>query len=308
MDLQDFGRCTQMFAVLQPYGRQINDVCEGFGSNCSPVDGADRWATFSRPFRVLTPLLCPFFSAQKFLPLALMGGIVIELELDSYDACIVEHDIQLPAWEIVQPMILVDSVQVDPALSSSYAKHLLEGKTLPISYHNFFSMQATLTDTNAFSLPIQRGFSRLSAIFVSLHKSGHFFVTDPHDTKSNRESDTFRFQVQLGGDLKPTYQTDCVGELFYRLRMCQGIHAGTDTVGIEFAEYYGGGKFIIGISLERVLGNEVAHTGVSTMGGQLLYIQFKHMQNIQPSLATVHVVCHYDCVLSITSGGAEVAY
>jgi hypothetical protein len=61
-------------------------------------------------------------------------------------------------------MILVDSVQVDPALSSSYAKHLLEGKTLPISYHNFFSMQATLTDTNAFSLPIQRGFSRLSAI------------------------------------------------------------------------------------------------------------------------------------------------
>ena len=89
--------------------------------------------------------------------------------------------------------------------------------------------------------------------------------------------------------------------------MCQGIHAGTDTVGIQFGEYYGGGKFIIGISLERVLGNEVAHTGVSTMGGQLLYIQ-RNMQNIQPSLATVHVVCHYDCVLSITSGGAELAY
>ena len=43
-------------------------------------------------------------------------------------------------------MILVDTVQVDPALSASYAKHLLEGKTFPISYHNFYAMQATLTD------------------------------------------------------------------------------------------------------------------------------------------------------------------
>jgi hypothetical protein len=46
-------------------------------------------------------------------------------------------------WQIIQPMILVDTVQVDPALSSSYAKRLLEGETFPISYHNFYSMQAT---------------------------------------------------------------------------------------------------------------------------------------------------------------------
>jgi len=114
--------------------------------------------------------------------------------------------------------------------------------------------------------------------------------------------------LQLGSDLKPTYQTDCVGELFYRIRMCQGIVTGTDSVGIEFGDHWGGRKFIIGISLAKVLGNEVAHTGASTMGGQLLYYQLKSMQNIQPSLATVHVVCHYDCVLSITSGGAELAY
>ena len=88
-----------------------------------------------------------------------MGGVVIELELDSYGAVIDEDELGIPSWEVVQPLILVDSVQVDPALSSGYAKHLLEGKTLPISYHTFFSMQATLTDTNAFSLPIQRGFS-----------------------------------------------------------------------------------------------------------------------------------------------------
>ena len=124
----------------------------------------------------------------------------------------------------------------------------------------------------------------------------------------NRGNDTFRFQLQLGGDLKPTYQTDCAQELFYRLRCCQGIHNSTDSIGLEWADYWNGSKFIIGISLEKVLGNDVAHTGVSTMGGQLLYINLRGIQNIQPGAATICVVCHFDCVLSITSGCAEIAY
>ena len=152
-----------------------------------PVNGGE-----SR--RVLTPLLCPFFQAQKLLTLALMGGVVIELELDSYDAVIESGDMDRPSWEVVQPYILVNVVQVDPALSSSYAKHLLEGKTVPISYHNFFSMQAT----NDFSLPIQRGFSRLSAMYVTFYKTGTNFVTQfagPYPPAANvypcRTTDTF---------------------------------------------------------------------------------------------------------------------
>jgi len=169
--------------------------------------------------RVVTQLLAPFFSAQQFLPLALAGGVVIELELDNYDACFDTTSAEYkPVWEILQPYILVDTVQIDPALSSSYARHLLEGKTLPISYHNFFTMQATLTDTTAFSLPIQRGFSRLSAIYVTFFKQGTSFVTDfspPYPNEGDKDyetdNDQFRFQLQLGGDLKPTYQIQSAG-------------------------------------------------------------------------------------------------
>ena len=88
--------------------------------------------------------------------------------------------------------------------------------------------------------------------------------------------------------------------------MCQSIHYGTDSTSIEWSKYYHGPNFIIGMSLERVLGNEVAHTGVSTMGGQLLYINLNNVRGM--AAAAVHVVCHYGCVLSITSGGAELAY
>jgi len=243
-----------------------------------------------------------------------MGNLTLELELDNYDACFsVDNAEYQPIWEIVQPLILVDSVQLDPALSSSYAKHLLEGKTLPISYHNFFAMQATLTDTNAFSLPIQRGFSRLSAIYVTFYQAGTSFVTDFQSPYSNegapgRDTDTFRFSLQLGGDLKPVYQTDSVGELYYRLRMCQAIHTGTDSMSIDFDGYYYGRKFIIGMTLEKVLGNEAAHTGVSTLGGQLLYIQLRNIPSMRASQATACVIAHYDCVLSITAGGCELAY
>ena len=106
--------------------------------------------------------------------------------------------------------------------------------------------------------------------------------------------------------MKPTYETDSVGELFYRLRICQGIHSSTDSMSIKYVSYMQGPKFIIGMTLEKVLGNEVAHSGVSTLGGQLLDIHLKNMAFTQPTV--VHVICHYDCVLSITSGGAELAY
>ena len=79
-------------------------------------------------------------------------------------------------------------------------------------------------------------------------------------------------------------------------------------MSIEFGKYYNGPEFIIGMTLENVLGSEAVHSGVSTMGGQLLYIHMKGIQNLLPSAATVCVVCHYDAVLTITSGGCELAY
>ena len=246
-DILNFNRVQQMFSLLQPTARRMNDVVEGFGSRTRDTPGnaeamATFQATFSQPFipaklergqqrRVLSQLLLPIFSAMKLLPLSLLGSIVLELELDNADACFSVTGDYAVSWEIVQPLILVDSLQIDPAFSSSYAKHFLSGKSLPISYHNLFSMSATLTDTNAFSLPIQRGFSRLSAIYVTFYQPGGPYVTtfnSPYPpyvqqdgtTDANRRNDTFNFTIQLGGDLKPVYQTDSVGELFYRLRMC----------------------------------------------------------------------------------------
>jgi hypothetical protein len=91
MGLLDYGRCVEMFENLMPYGRQINDSTEGFGSAMgTSLYNESGLANFSVPFislpiragearRVFSPLLCPFFTgSQKLLPLALCGGLVIE--------------------------------------------------------------------------------------------------------------------------------------------------------------------------------------------------------------------------------------
>jgi hypothetical protein len=107
-------------------------------------------STFSQPFKpleipqgasrhVVTQLLAPIFQSQRMLPVSLLGNLTIELESDNHNACFATASAEYePVWEILQPLILVDSIQLDPALSSSYAQHLLQGKSLPISYHNFF--------------------------------------------------------------------------------------------------------------------------------------------------------------------------
>ena len=134
MDLLDYGRCVEMFENLMPWGRQINDCAEGFGSMTGgSVYNTGGPSNFTLPFmslpinagaarRVLTQLLCPFFTgSQKLLPLALCGGLVIELELDDMYACFASvgdaDNTAPPNWQIIQPMILVDAVQVDPAPS-----------------------------------------------------------------------------------------------------------------------------------------------------------------------------------------------
>ena len=84
-DIQDYGRCVEMFENLMPSSRQVNDLVEGFGSFTAAPPADPRapqgsQATFSVPWkpmplpggsfrRVLLPLLAPFQS-EKLLPLA----------------------------------------------------------------------------------------------------------------------------------------------------------------------------------------------------------------------------------------------
>ena len=248
---------------------------------------------------MLTQLLFPFLTTTgKMLPLSLLGGIVIELELGDFNDCFLADTTQAPSWEITQPEILVDCINVDAALANSYSSALLSGKTLPISYHNFFSFETSFTSTSAVSIPCQRGFSRLTALYITFTRAGQpyntYFYSPLEQQEPTQDNDTFRMSYQLGSQRCPIYDTRSIGEVFYRLRKTQLIVDGTDTFGLTFADYCLS-KFVAAFSLEKAPGSGAAHSGENTMGGNILVL---NMQNLGAHAATCHVVAHFDCVLS----------
>ena len=109
--------------------------------------------------------------------------------------------------------------------------------------------------------------------------------------------------AQLGGDKQPVYDCRSIGESFYRLRKAQYITDGTDNFGLQFQDYCTD-SFVSAACFEKASGSGASHTGVNTMGQNLVL----NLYNCGPKAANVHIVCHYDCVLSITSGVRELEY
>ena len=79
-------------------------------------------------------------------------------------------------WEITRPRLVASVVDLDQGLSNSYAKHLLDGKSLPIFTRNLYSVKSSISSTQAFSFPITRGFTRLSGVYVTLYDGGGYWV------------------------------------------------------------------------------------------------------------------------------------
>ena len=61
-----------------------------------------------------------------------------------------------------------DVVTLDSALQNSYAEHVLSGKSLPINYGTYITMQQTVTGNNI-SVNVARAKSRLKTIFCSFN-------------------------------------------------------------------------------------------------------------------------------------------
>jgi hypothetical protein len=124
--------------------------------------------------RMLCQLLCSFFSQGKRVPLSLVGSVVLELELGDSDDCFDTTAAKGFSWSLERMMLYCDVIQVDPSVNNSFSQHLLSGKSLPIPFTGIFSFQTSLANANAFAtIPIQRGFSRLIAIYFTFVVDGY---------------------------------------------------------------------------------------------------------------------------------------
>ena len=113
-------------------------------------------------------------------------------------------------------------------------------------------------------------------------------------------NDDLKWNLTLGSERYPTFDTESIQESFYRLRLAQQAHRGADTFSISPFDYRND-KFIIGQSLEKAPGQS-AHTGVNTRSGSQLTLNFRNLG----AATMVHVVLHYEQIVNLSAAGVEI--
>jgi hypothetical protein len=243
-DIEDYGRVHEIFARLRSSAERYNDHAEGWGitpaHDCTlnnpgvadPIPG-------NKARTVVVKLLSSFLTQGKAIPLN-MVPVVLELELDGdADAAFIGTG---NSWYITQPRLIGDVLTLDNALQNSYASHILQGKQLPFMMHGLYSVRATIPQgSTLFSLPIARGFTRLSTCYFTFFDSSGSWVntfTSPvahsvEDYENTTDNDQCSWNITIGADRYPEFDVSSVQESWHRLALAQLMHTGSKTFSIS---------------------------------------------------------------------------
>jgi hypothetical protein len=309
-DVEEYGRVHEMFSLLQSSGRRYNAHAEGWGSMDTHA------ATFNDPGQpdpiapgkartLVVKLLSSFMTQGKAIPLN-MVPVVIELELADADQAFTGTG---NSWYVTQPRLVGDVLTLDNALQNSYASHVLSGKQLPFMMHGLYSVRATIPQgSTLYSLPIARGFTRLSTCFFSFSDSNSKYVSTYRspvniavNTDNDTETDACSWEITVGAQRYPEFSVSSVQESWYRLSLARLMHVGTDSISISPYQYRTN-KFIGAMNFEKALG-QAGHTGVNTRSGSQLTLNFR---GLPAYINTIHVVLHYESAVNVSAAGIEV--
>lgn len=308
-DVDHFGRCTQLFSEFMPPQRRMVHVASEWG-------GGDTAYTLNVPAtpdaiaedtsrQVICTLMSSFLSQNKMVPLNMLP-LTLELELDSdADACFAGTG---NVFELSRLRLLGSVVQLDQALQNSFAKHLLDGKSLPFYHPGMYSFIAAVPNgSSLYTLPVVRGFTRLSAVYITFTDNGagtkfvnRFLNPSTNGGANTAENDDLEWYIQIGAERWPSFSCTSNQESYYRMRLATQAHLGTDVNSISPWEYRNT-KYVIAHSFEKA-GGGGSHTGINTRSGSQATLSFR---NLGPAV-TIHVVCIYDQVTQLSMAGVEV--
>jgi hypothetical protein len=160
-----------------------------------------------------------------------------------------------------------------------------------------------------FSLPIARGFSRLSTVYFSFWDSqgkhvNRFVSTVRASTNSDNTTgtDATSWNLTIGSERYPEFDVSSVQESWYRLGLAQLMNKGKETSFSISSADYRAYSFIGAMNLEKALG-QASHTGVNTRSGSQLTLNFR---GLPTTINTILVVLHYEQVVQVSKAGVEV--
>ena len=215
-------------------------------------------------------------------------------------------------WELNNLLIRAEVVSLDNTVANNISSHILSGNSLKM----YFPMYHTITQTfnvgaGEINMNIVKSASKLSGAFITLYRAprtgewrnrylpdnyvykrwNYFYNpmingeindvgaanTDALQGKGFADhSRQLSWQMQIQSTKYPEFEAQSLSETFYYLR--QAIHyMNPEQESLSFSyRQYRENKFIIGMSFEKMHGNEgVSFTGVNTKMGSLMTFKLK---------------------------------
>ncbi len=176
--------------------------------------------------------------------------------------------------------------------------------------HGLYPLKATITSPGTYTLPINRGFSRLSTIYWTFwdaqgKETTRFFsplnqMIDGALVPVSTQTDTMEWNIQVGSDRYPQFDCASHAESYHRLRTAQLIHQGSDSFSIS-SQQYRTDKAIFSMNLEKCPGAS-SHNGINTRSGSQCSLNFKNLG----AATQIHVVMHFEAVVNCSAAGVEV--
>ena len=325
-DIDNYARIHEMFHMMRPTERRLNDFIEGFGThenvdiNHSDIDYPSHLEKGETQTVAFTPL-AGILRQEKYLPVKFCP-IQIELELvGSADDAVQGANSTLGKssdFLISNVQLKCDLVRLDNTLDNEYTNYLLHGKQLPIHFTAISSSSQIITSMQS-NINVQRNLTRIKSIYVSLYESDepgsqrapsrnecNYFWHPMGSIKYSHDKE-LEIHVQIDGKLYPEYPIRSLAEAFYQLRKSFGIHTGNASTN-HVQRYYRAGKFVAGIDMEKVLGS--SFTGYNNKSGGVITIKLKGANASIDLDATktykVFPTLIYDSILNLTVGGCTV--
>ena len=251
-------------------------------------------------------------------------------------------------WELNNLLIRAEVVSLDNTVANNITSHILSGNSLKM----YFPMYHTITQTfnvgaGEINMNIVKSASKLSGAFITLYRTPRAgldlgrYLPDNYVYKrwnyfynpmiNGRINDTgaadndnlqgkgfadhsrqLSWQLQVQSTKFPEFEAQSLSKTFYYLR--QAIHyMNPEQEALSFSyRQYRENKYIIGMSFEKIHGNEnVSFTGLNTKMGSLLTFKLKLTEgqtagrdyNIE-GIEEVFVHLVSDAILELRSDGA----
>ena len=345
-DCMDFARSSHLLQLTKSKNNHDNDLSEGFG--LGRIEDLNTTALYPGiPFGesmtcVLKLHISGIFNSNKFLPLAYLKSLEIELELGNVSDPIIYPMEPLgifttantsKTWEINNPQVKADVITLDSQLQNAFISHLISGKSLKIPFSTYTSNIQTLVSNDS-QINISRSLSSLQTIFVSLDKSSSTFnystaeKTNPslrsvywlkpwnnfyntmtgrllNDPNQLKTQDLTSLQIMINSKMYPEYPLSSSSECMHCLRQALKTNANeVHSIDITGPEYRSN-KFIVGINTEKA--SVESHFSGANTKNALITVKYKSpgaTELLRPD--KIHILIKSQQILEIMDSGCAV--